>query len=57
MPKHKLDDVSLAVFGDEDAGFGLSYEDDDDSADDYEIDEEIDGLEREWLEILSGRVR
>ena len=56
MPKHRLDEMTLAVFGDDDSGFGRTYADDDDSADDFDLDD-TDGLDREWLEIMTGRSR
>lgn len=56
MPKHKLDEITLSIYGDEDSGCGQTYADADDSADECGLDD-ADGLERDWLEIMSGRVR
>ena len=55
MPHHKLDEFTLAVYGEYDDGTGMKYAD---SGGDDDLDDGgADGLDREWVEIMSGRVR
>ena len=56
MPKTRLDEITLAIFGDYDDGLGVCYADE--IIENYIVDgEKLDGLDRDWKEILSGRVR
>jgi hypothetical protein len=55
VPKTKLDEITAAIFGEYDDGFGVNYSDEEDEPESSH--EELDGLDRDWKEILSGRVR
>jgi len=59
VPSHKLDELTLALYGDDDSGFGRTYaeDDEDECAFDFESKDDVDGLDREWLEIMTGRVK
>lgn len=48
-----LDEVTLAVFGDHDDGFGVTYA----QENERRLAEQSDGLDREWQEIMSGRAK
>jgi hypothetical protein len=56
MPRHWLDDFTMSVYGDYDSGSGMTYADELD-IDDEPVDEKCDGLERDFMEIMTGRAR
>jgi hypothetical protein len=56
MPKTKLDEVTLAIYGECDDGFGVNYADEE-PEEEIDDDDDLDGLDRDWKEIMSGRVR
>jgi hypothetical protein len=55
MPKTKLDEITEAIFGDHDDGFGVTYSNEEDEPE--HVDDDSDGLDREWQEIMSGRAK